>query len=323
MSNETDTKREELRAQLAAIAGKTTLQGQPLKKTPDFQGRQTEALAVAQDNAVLAKHPEMTQFLGPEEMQSLEALGQALPGIALPVSPAAIPTTAAAMNAPIVDSPLSQTARSAPTAPNRILLTGRSGVGKSWLAAQVPLASVVELTDSIDRFLRDFYPDLETGSPQLLNFRETIKTWGDGVISDKYPLSPARFLFTEYAKRRWPGFGTPGYWVSQLVDCGPDGKTIVTRVESSADFRALVAAGFKHYHVVTSTNTMAARQQRKNADNRLALSLDADVIKKLSSNRQGPRLNVIWNDTTPASPRVFTVAQWLQDVTAEAAQTGE
>jgi hypothetical protein len=84
-----------------------------------------------------------------------------------------------------------------------------------------------------------------------------------------------------------------------------------------------VAAGFKHYHVVTSTNTMAARQQRKNADNRLALSLDADVIKKLSSNRQGPRLNVIWNDTTPASPRVFTVAQWLQDVTAEAAQTGE
>jgi hypothetical protein len=323
MSNETDTKREELRAQLAAIAGKTTLQGQPLKKTPDFQGRQTEALAVAQDNAVLAKHPEMTQFLGPEEMQSLEALGQALPGIALPVSPAAIPTTAAAMNAPIVDSPLSQTARSAPTAPNRILLTGRSGVGKSWLAAQVPLASVVELTDSIDRFLRDFYPDLETGSPLLLNFRETIKAWGDGVITDKYPLSPARFLFTEFVRGRWPGFGTTSYWASQLVDCGPDGKTIVTRVESSADFRALVAAGFKHYHVVTSTNTMAARQQRKNADNRLALSLDADVIKKLSSNRQGPRLNVIWNDTTPASPRVFTVAQWLQDVTAEAAQTGE
>jgi hypothetical protein len=112
--------------------------------------------------------------------------------------------------------------------------------------------------------------------------------------------------------------------VNQLVNTSEvPAKIIITRVESSVDFRALVAAGFKHYHVVTGTNTMAARQQRKNADNRLALSLDADVIKKLSNNRQGPRLNVIWNDTTPANPRVFTVAQWLQDVTAEAAQTGE
>jgi hypothetical protein len=323
MSNETDInqQREALKAQLAAIKGE--FGPTELKKKPEFQGRQVEALAVAQDNAVLAKHPEMTQFLGPEEMQSLEALGQALPGIAQPAAiPAALTPAASPLGEQAFQSP-APNVRSAPIAPNRILLTGRSGAGKSWLAAQVPLASVVELTDSIDRFLQDFYPDVETGSSLLLNFRETIKAWGDGVITDKYPLSPARFLFSEYAKRRWPGFGTPGYWVSQLVDCGPDGKTIVTRVESSADFRALVAAGFKHYHVVTSTNTMAARQQRKNADNRLALSLDADVIKKLSSNRQGPRLNVIWNDTTPASPRVFTVAQWLQDVTAEAAQTGE
>lgn len=313
--------REELRAQLAALAQQSGANLKPgeLARKPDFQGKQVEALAVAQDNVVLAKHPEMTRNLSPEEQESLEALGQAIPGMSQPTSVSSV-----AIPAPVAAPVLPVTKKSAPL---RILLTGRSGVGKNFLAAQVTGARVVELTDSIDVFLREFFPDFDPTAPALDSFRSTVKAWGNGVLNEKYPLTPARFLFTRFAKHRWPGFGGLDFWVNQLIQNSNEaGQSIVTRVETEAEYKALVSAGFRHYHVIASTSTMNQRVQRKSADNRLAAAMDADVIRKLSANRQGERLRVIWNDpaSQPPSQRVFTVSQWLHEVAVESLpETGE
>jgi hypothetical protein len=197
----------------------------------------------------------------------------------------------------------------------RIVFTGRSGVGKSFLAEAAALQAI-EIDSQIFNYLKQTFPN--AGEADLSAAATKIRWWGEGVISNAVPVTVERLLFTQHLNA--PGFGEPGYWVKRLVDGLSSGAGIVvTQVETTNDLRALQAAGFRHYHVLCSTSTLAQRQKRANADDRLANALDQDVTRKLSQNRQGDRLKCVWSDdkaVIPNAQRLYSVADFINAVNA-------
>lgn len=210
-------------------------------------------------------------------------------------------------------------------APDRILLTGRTGVGKSFLA-QRSGAHVLELDDPIRRLAIKWLGNVADG-PAADALVETIYQWGNGQVSAQYPLTPARLLFATIADGSLVGpdgncfeYGKPGCWIKNLIQRAnnlvADGKqVIVTGVNSVDDYKALVAAGFRHYHVVCSPASYTARPKRKTANDNLAAAFDKDISVKLSRQPQGERLRCIWSDVSTAHNRLFSVEQWLQAIT--------
>lgn len=208
----------------------------------------------------------------------------------------------------------------------KILLTGRTGAGKSFVAAQTR-AHVLEFDTPIRSFIRGVLGANADG-PAADPLVDALLAWGDGVVSAAYPLTPTRLLFVQKAKEEHPTFGQPGFWRQSFLDrvaqtlAQTAEQVIITGVKTSEDFHALVAAGFVHYHVVCSSNTYVNRPKRKNINDGLAAALDQDVTKKISQNRQGDKLRCIWSDVVaPPSSRVLTVAEWLQEIAILAAAT--
>lgn len=207
-------------------------------------------------------------------------------------------------------------------APVLIILTGRTGVGKSFLA-QRSGAVVMELDDPIRNIAKKVLGHIADG-PQADSLVDTIFQWGNGQVNTQYPLTPARLLFSACSLAGMPqDYGSPGCWVRDLIDRAKrfsevgGHQIIVTGVSSVDDFKALVAAGFRHYHVVCSAASYTSRPKRKNASDQLAAALDKDISLKLSQQRQGDRLRCIWSDAGVPHPRLFSVDQWLQAISIQ------
>jgi hypothetical protein len=199
----------------------------------------------------------------------------------------------------------------------RIVFTGRSGAGKTFLADAAAL-QVVEIDSQIFGYLKQTFQN--AGEADLSAAAAKIRWWGEGVISNAVPVTVERLLFTQHISANAAGFGEPGYWVKRLVDGLSSGPHIVvTQVETTNDLKALIASGFKHYHVMCSNSTLSQRQKRANADDRLANALDQDVTRKLSQSRQGDRLKCIWCDERAVIPnpqRLYSVADFINAVNA-------
>lgn len=254
-------------------------------------------------------------------------------GATLPPGDLLLATPAAPVLVTPAPAPIPMPAIAPPKpAPVRILLTGKSGVGKSFLANQLSGYSLQELDAPIFELLADEHPEviaagMVTARKLFAPLAATIQAWGNGIINEKYPLSPARMMFRASLVSRgmWEGFGTPDFWVSILLRALPE-RVVLTRVETANEFRALMAAGFTHYHVVCSSATFSARNKRSGANDLLAAALDQDVTKKISNQRNGERLRCIWNDSAVPSPsnRLLTGPQWLQEMAImEIPDTGE
>lgn len=204
----------------------------------------------------------------------------------------------------------------------RIILTGRSGVGKNWLAQRLN-AEIRELFEPIHDMLADAFGNKHKSFESAL---QTIMAWGRGMVSDNFPISPARFQFCIESKHNMfeeSGFGeSPDFWAKLLVrylTSRPQGESrpiVVTSVTSTAEFQALTAAGFKHYHVVCSSATLANRPKRQSPGDALAAVLDKQVVEQLSSRKEGAKLKAVWNDAAAAHPRLHTVQSFLQEVSA-------
>jgi hypothetical protein len=206
----------------------------------------------------------------------------------------------------------------------RILLTGRSGVGKTWLASAIN-AEARELVDPVLKGFQGSFPSVTHKSVDLT--AQTVLAWGRGIISDSYPVSPARLLFIEFAGSMFGrGFGdSPDFWAKVLVSKITDNRpVVVTSVTSSEEFQYLTAAGFEHYHVVCSSSTLVNRPKRQNAPgDAMAAHLDKQVTQKISQQREGAKIKCIWCDPgNRPSNRLYTVQEFLQEVTT-AASTGE
>lgn len=206
---------------------------------------------------------------------------------------------------------------SAPVSVRRIILTGRSGVGKNYLAQQAGLP-VLELDTPCYDLLRGRFPN--ASNADLAGPASTLYWYGEGLITKEFPVTIQRLLFISICdKWRHAGnieFGNPGYWVNHLVtSIEPDQSVVVTGVTTTSDFKALLAQGFVHYHIMCSTKTMAQRPRNPRADDRLAAAMDNDVIRKVSQQPRGDRLHAVWNDTTTApGSRFYSVQDFLNAV---------
>ena len=105
---------------------------------------------------------------------------------------------------------------------------------------------------------------------------------------------------------------------------GEDRRVAITNVRFDNELEALKTVGWNHWHVMCSPKTLAARQGKENLtakaatdlSEQLAIKFDQSVSRLLKSSQRGQMLRVIWSDETVAcpSPRIYTVAQWLQEL---------
>lgn len=199
----------------------------------------------------------------------------------------------------------------APTPPAilRVVFTGQSGVGKDYVANAAGLP-VVHVDTAIRVMVRHIFQDASDSEIQSLV--DTFRAWGNGVVSPQYPLTPARWLIARVMAESW---GKSGYWLRDAID-GPQ-RAAVTDITTGDDFKTLSDAGFVHFHVMCSASTLQSRPRRQGADNRMATHLDNQVVKRISAQKVGDRLRVIWNDPVtppPAPARFWTLEQFIESM---------
>lgn len=238
---------------------------------------------------------------------------------------------------------------------NKFAFTGRLKVGKDYVAAALA-AKIFGFADPL-YFLQDYFFGTNAANdpkqkdiPGARQFLQTVGQWGWGAINEKYPLTPARASFIrmiraiattgEFAsdlRVDWANFGrSKSLWVdaalarieAHLLEF-PEHRVAIVNARFEHEFVPLKSAGFEHYHVMCSNDTWAKRLAKSkltpqspaviDMSEKLAHSLDADVIKKISANKTGPMLRAIWNDeVVPSpSPRIYTLAQFLNQASID------
>ena len=213
-----------------------------------------------------------------------------------------------------------------PVRPGKLFITGRVGAGILPL-----LASLSDSTKllSLDQTVRDTLVATARlkGEPSQIILEE-FRNFGDG----KYSPTLTNILFLGLIRRSWADFGSRAFWAraaladrtDEIQDPAPvPSQLIVIGIRTSDEFKFLKDGGFTHYHVMCSPATALSRSKGRTEVNSLAIALDNDVQKQISLHRQGPRLNVIWHDDTPAPApsRFMSVQEFREKVVGSAPGT--
>lgn len=216
-----------------------------------------------------------------------------------------------------------------PFGTRKVFFTGQPKSGKSYLAASIG-ARTIEIDDPIRAMITDTFPDARAESIAPLSAQ--IFAWGEGVVSAKVPLTAERLQFVHWFREisnaagtfgvELRDFGTAGFWVRSLISrvnrfCldFPAETVVVTGVYDNAQYKALLAAGFTHFHVVCNNITRTGRGGSA-VTNPLADAIERDLTKKLSGAPRGPKFKCIWADTNypPPSNRLLTIDEFVKGV---------
>jgi len=233
---------------------------------------------------------------------------------------------------------------------NKIFLTGRIKMGKDYVAAASE-AVIFNLADplyALAEYCFGVTVNANAGKEEfgVRDFLQTVGQWGRGEVNAKYPLTPGRAVFIKFARGLanddrmrdagvdWSSYGVnQNIWleacvakVNRYLTENPGKRVIISGVRFVNEFKFLRAEGANHYHVMASPATwlkrLAAAKVSENSpalkdmSEGLAASLDADVTRKISQTRNGPKLHVIWNDTDVAAPsqRLLTLNEFLREL---------
>jgi hypothetical protein len=240
-------------------------------------------------------------------------------------------------------------ARPKPITAQRFAFSGRLKVGKDH-AANALGAKIFGFADPLYA-LQDHFFGTSAGTdprqkdiPGARAFLQAAGQWGWGCVSEKYPLTPARACFTTMVRSLgraglfpadlqvdWDSFGRDKeIWVKaalRRIDSysasHPGHRIAIVNARFDHEFALLKSSGFEHYHVMCSPKTHANRLVKagltdkspvvNDESEQLAKALDADVIRKISGNRSGPMLKVVWNDdeSPSPSPRLYSLSNFL------------
>lgn len=210
----------------------------------------------------------------------------------------------------------------------RLFLTGAGKSGKNWLSAQVG-AHWVELHDPITMMGLDIFGS--DARPESLDpFLREVFAFGEGIVSQKYPLTAARALFVEWTRSRMTeifgvspkNFGTDGFWISSVIARTdaflrefPRELAVVTNVETSDQYKALKAAGFANVHVICNNVTRSGRGGTALVDP-LVSHIERGITEEISQRPRGPKLRAVWCDPSyaPTSNRLLTVQEFIAGV---------
>jgi len=296
---------------------KSTKLAQPMKQTNN-DAAMLRALAADLNNptltgAVLTKEQKAendailaTEFAKAESVENIPQEAQ--------VSAAARSTVVAAPEpiadtAPVQASPVGR--------PARLFLTGLPGTG---------IAGLLKGSDAHIFNLRALANDslkataLLNGNPPA-NVVTEFRRFGDG----EYAPTLQNIFFLGLIRRSFPEFASPAFWVKQVLQALEHAvesdvkQVIVVGLRTSHEFKALLEAGFTHYHAMCSPALAKLREPAGETVSGLAPALESDVQKKISVHKNGPRLNVVWTDTTNApSTRFWNENDFKKDVVGTA-----
>lgn len=248
------------------------------------------------------------------------------------------------------DAPAAPVPARKPENTAKIFFTGGLKVGKDYLA-QAANADIHGFADPLYALATYFFGVKVSSAegkelPGCRELLQSIGQCGRGVLSPQYPMSLGRAAFAQMMRsldtQQTPGFCPSVDWknygldenlwvnacvkrVSEHVAENPGDRVAITNCRFINEYRALETAGFQPWHVMCSGPTRASRLIKagidlnspvlKDISEQLALRLDEQVTKKISQQRNGPMLHVIWNDPTPPpSPRLHTVNSFLQQL---------
>lgn len=239
-----------------------------------------------------------------------------------------------------------------PTVPvsRRVYFTGRLGVGKDYVADQIG-APIFGFADPL-YYLATYFFGVEVTStknkdiPGMRAFLQQAGQWGRNDVDEQYPYTPARAAFClmvrliadsldQRLEVDWKQFGLdPLIWVSSMLKrCdkflanNPESRVATTNVRFQHEYKAL-SETWQSWHVMCSSETWAKRLASKkiqpnapvlsDKSEHMAISLDEQVRKTISAQREGTTLRVIWNDpdVPPPSARLITLSQFCERVAA-------
>jgi hypothetical protein len=232
----------------------------------------------------------------------------------------------------------------------KIFFTGGLKVGKDYLALAAN-STILGFADPMYALATYFFGVKVSASegkelPGCRELLQAIGACGRGIISAQYPMSLGRAAFVQLMRSLgtqntpsfcpsvdWKNYGLDELlWVNATVNRAaeyakenPAERLAITNCRFVTEYKALEAAGFQPWHVMCSGPTRASRLVKagidlnspalKDVTEQLAARLDAQVTQKISQQRNGPMLHVIWNDPTPPpSPRLHTVNSFLQQL---------
>jgi hypothetical protein len=128
------------------------------------------------------------------------------------------------------------------------------------------------------------------------------------------------YLLGHVRRNRHLDFGTPGFWARWVLEYIPSSadnapQLVVVGLRTTAEFKALQEAGFKHFHVMATPGTAQRRTPKEynGTLSQLSQALDNDTHRKISAQRQGQRLNVVWNDDAVSPSGRFIPAKDFQE----------
>jgi len=292
------------------------------------------------------------EFTGGTEVAGLSALLAAMnnadiPGVALPTKEE-LAASKPPPPPPVPVETLKPLSSNVGTNRNLLFFTGRLKAGKDYIAAAAG-AKIFGFADPIYQLASHFFGVEVTSTtnkdlPGMRAALQIIGQWGKGVISDKYPVTPARALFVESVRRKsmslpstllvdWASYGAnQTIWLDACMrrvavyqEENPGARVAVTNARFDFEVKALKDAGWRHFHVMCSTDTWKKRLAEskmtpesptvKDMSEALAHAIDSDVVKRTSAQRAGSRLAVIWNDSQPRiSDRLHTLESFLQSL---------
>jgi len=229
-----------------------------------------------------------------------------------------------------------------PVTTKRIFFTGQLAAGKDYCAAAIN-AKTLGFADPLYAIATAFFgfevsSTKNKGVPGMRAFLQTIGQWGRRVISEKYPVTPARALLCQEIRRRgvagdfgfgevdWESFGRgENIWVDAGIKRAEKSFApivAITNCRFDNEVKALREAGFSHWHVMCHSTTWAKRlaalkltvdaPQVKDLSEQLAIRIQQHIVKQVSAQKSGGKMNVIWSDdfVPPPSPRFFTIKEF-------------
>jgi hypothetical protein len=273
-------------------------------------------------------NPRLTAEMSPsdveETVENLVAAQSAIPlakgerSVAqAPKASTSIAQAAAPLSTPIPTAPTPALAVKTPLV--RVFLTGRLG-GDESVARQTG-AFVINMKNLVESQMRQVF-----GSTPTPAIAAEFAAWSQGIVTPQVPMTLTRTLLESLLKQKFPTFGQPDYWVA-LADSiandalGKGQRVVVTNVGTLANFKGLKKLGYVHYHIMLSNVTA---QNLPASPDPLSTALDNDVIKKISFQRDGERLHVVWNDNQPApSGRFYALSEFLAEFQGPSIAEGE
>jgi len=321
-----------------------SLQPEELKRAPQLTGGKLEEIGMKNATAAIndPRLKELEKSEAAELQRIMIASMQAIPGAVQQNQPVQQPPEEQPhqQEYPTFQQKVEFAQRPQNVPPPFIFFTGRLGIGKDHCATAAGY-NIVGFADPMYQLANHFFGTSVSATegkdaPGMRTFLQTIGQWGRGDVNAEYPYTPLRAVFITMIRslaaasalpdsKAWEKFGYQDFWVDRLIakTAAAPGRLAVTNCRFENEFTRLKNSNFQHWHIIANPNTWTARLAAKkltpqspecnNTSEALAKKLDANVVKLLSTERNGPKLRVIWNDPAVKcpSPRLHTIEEFL------------